>query len=61
MDLSILSSSETRRLLSAGGAEVLGAKYFLLFPEALHRYFSVIEDGLSASRCWASIRFLPND
>jgi len=46
-DANLLRSSETRRLLSVAGAAVLGAKYFLLFPEAIHRYFSLIEDGLS--------------
>ena len=47
-DANLLSSRETRRLLSAGGAEVLGAKYFLLFPETIHRYVSAIEDSLEA-------------
>jgi ubiquinone/menaquinone biosynthesis C-methylase UbiE len=47
-DANLLSFSETRRLLSAGGAEVVAAKYFLLFPETMHRYVSAIEDGLEA-------------
>ncbi|HYR43324.1 MAG TPA: class I SAM-dependent methyltransferase [Terriglobia bacterium] len=45
-DAKLLSAPETRRLLSEAGSNVLSTHYFLVVPEAIHRYFGRIEDAL---------------
>ncbi len=44
-DANLLSSRESRRLLSAG-TRILSTRYFLFFPEAIHAYLRVVEDAL---------------
>ena len=45
-DAKLLSPPETRRLLSNAGTRVLATRYFLLFPQTIHSYFSPIEQAL---------------
>ncbi len=44
----LLAANETGQLLSAGGSKVLETRYFLLFPERLHRFTRPVEDVLAA-------------
>jgi len=45
-DANLLSSRETRRQLAEAGADIVRTDYFLLFPEAIHRYLESLENGL---------------
>jgi SAM-dependent methyltransferase len=47
-DARLLSARETRRLVAQAGADVLTTRYFLLFPESVHRYLATLENCLSA-------------
>ena len=47
-DAHLLSARKSRRLLSAAGTKILTTRYFLLFPEALHSYFGVIEQSVAS-------------
>jgi hypothetical protein len=45
-DANLLRPSETRRLLSQAGTQIVGTQYFLLLPEAIYRHLSAIESAL---------------
>jgi len=47
-DANLLSPREARRMLSEAGNEVRATRYFLLFPESIYSYLSVIEEALSS-------------
>jgi SAM-dependent methyltransferase len=47
-DARLLRAKETRNLLSDAGGMILETKYFLLFPERIHKYAGVIEDCLTS-------------
>jgi SAM-dependent methyltransferase len=45
-DANLLTAPETRRMLSEAGTRILSTHYFLVFPEAIHRYVGRFEDAL---------------
>jgi len=45
-DAKLLTASESRRLLSCAACRVIGTRYFLLFPERLHKFAAPIEEAL---------------
>jgi ubiquinone/menaquinone biosynthesis C-methylase UbiE len=47
-DARLMSAKETRNLLRKAGGRILETKYFLLFPERIHKYARVIEDCLTS-------------
>jgi hypothetical protein len=47
-DARLLRAKETRNLLCKAGGRILETKYFLLFPERIHKYARVIEDCLTS-------------
>jgi SAM-dependent methyltransferase len=42
-DANLLRPSETRRLLSQAGTQIVGTRYFLLLPERVYKYIGAIE------------------
>jgi SAM-dependent methyltransferase len=46
-DGELLTATETGRLLSEAGGEVVQTQFFLLFPELLHRFTRPLEDALA--------------
>jgi SAM-dependent methyltransferase len=47
-DAQLLTAAETGRLLSQAGCKVLETRFFLLFPERLHRFTKSLEDTFRA-------------
>ena len=47
-DAQLLTAAETGRLLSQAGCEALETRFFLLFPERLHRFTKSLEDTFRA-------------
>jgi SAM-dependent methyltransferase len=46
-DARLLGAREVRRMLSSAGTRLLDTRYFLLFPERIHRYAAALEDWLA--------------
>lgn len=46
-DAQLLRAGQARRLLRAGGLQVIGKQYFLFFPEKLYRKAGALESALS--------------
>jgi ubiquinone/menaquinone biosynthesis C-methylase UbiE len=47
-DAQLLTAAETGRLFSQAGCKTLETRFFLLFPERLHRFTRAIEDTFRA-------------
>ena len=47
-DARLLTTKQTRQMLSLAGSKLLVTRYFLLLPERIHKYASSLEDWLAA-------------
>jgi len=47
-DAALLTARETRQILSFAGSKPLATRYFLFFPERIHKYAAFLEDQLAA-------------
>jgi len=47
-DAELLTARETRQILSFAGSKPLATRYFLFFPERIHKYAAFLEDQLAA-------------